>query len=213
MVTTRFDRLELQDYRRRVAAMYAEVRQENTDPLDRWRQFVRSRDELFASHPSSALDANQKTMFHGLSYYPYDPAYRFEVKVEPVEDDEILEYELGEDGRFSLKRFARADLNFPHGNSSLYLYWIQGYGGGIFLPFRDRTNGQGTYGGGRYLLDTRKHADLGGSGGKLVLDFNFAYNPSCAYNPRWVCPLPPEENRLQIPIQAGEMDWNGFSRM
>jgi len=75
---------------------------------------------------------------------------------------------------------------------------------GLFLPFGDTTNGTTTYGGGRYLLDTAKGADLGGDDGGLVLDFNFAYNPSCAYDPRWVCPLAPPGNRLPVGVEAGE---------
>jgi uncharacterized protein (DUF1684 family) len=88
---------------------------------------------------------------------------------------------------------------------SLTLFWITGYGGGIFLPFRDLTNATDTYAGGRYLLDTIKGADLGREGDQIVIDFNFAYNPSCAYNDRWSCPLPPPENRLPVPIRAGEL--------
>jgi uncharacterized protein (DUF1684 family) len=88
--------------------------------------------------------------------------------------------------------------------SSLELYWLEGYGGGVFLSFRDATAGRETYGAGRYLLDTVKGSDLGTSDRRLVLDFNFAYNPSCAYDPRWACPLAPPANRLAIPIRAGE---------
>ena len=87
---------------------------------------------------------------------------------------------------------------------SLALYWLDGYGGGVFLPFADATRGDATYGGGRYLLDTVKGADLGEADGRLVLDFNFAYNPSCSYDPRWVCPLSPPENRLDVAVRAGE---------
>jgi uncharacterized protein (DUF1684 family) len=89
---------------------------------------------------------------------------------------------------------------------SLAVYWLEGYGGGLFLPFRDARAGRETYGGGRYLLDTVKGADLGTSadGARLVLDFNYAYNPSCAYDPRWSCPLAPPENRLDVPVDAGE---------
>jgi hypothetical protein len=81
---------------------------------------------------------------------------------------------------------------------------IEGYGGGVYLPFADATSGATSYGGGRYLLDTVKGADLGMEEGRLVLDFNFAYNPSCAYDPRWTCPLPPPANRLPVDVRAGE---------
>ena len=83
---------------------------------------------------------------------------------------------------------------------------LDGYGGGVFLSFADATSGTETYGACRYLLDTVKGSDLGEHGGRLVLDFNFAYNPSCAYDPRWVCPLAPPGNRLAIPVRAGERD-------
>ena len=86
------------------------------------------------------------------------------------------------------------------------MFWLREYSGGIFVPFRDATNGTETYGGGRYLLDTAKGADLGGDAdrGTIVIDFNFAYQPSCAFDPRWSCPLAPPENRLDIAIRAGE---------
>jgi uncharacterized protein (DUF1684 family) len=88
--------------------------------------------------------------------------------------------------------------------ASLSLFWIEGYGGGLFLPFKDLTNRKETFGGGRYLYDTIKGADIGVQGQEILLDFNFVYNPSCAYNAQWYCPLAPEENALNISIAAGE---------
>jgi uncharacterized protein len=92
---------------------------------------------------------------------------------------------------------------------SLSIYWLEVYGGGLFLPFRDMTSPAESYGGGRYLFDTIKGSNFlpvpGESGWKrIMLDFNYAYNPSCAYNDRWICPLAPVENRLAVPIRAGE---------
>ena len=104
----------------------------------------------------------------------------------------------------SFTRFGYARFSLKARKLSLELYWIQGYGGGIFLPFRDATSAVSTYGAGRYLIDTVKGADLGGQGDRLLLDFNFAYNPSCAYDPRWVCPLAPPANRLDVAVAAGE---------
>ncbi|MEI2691780.1 MAG: DUF1684 domain-containing protein [Anaerolineae bacterium] len=206
---------ELTDYRRKVAAMYALVRRplasaqaedEHTRELKaRWRRFRRSRDLLFASHPQGALDQAQKAVFTGLPYYPYDPGLRFAVRVERDVEPNVIEVDLPEDGVVRLKRFGRIRFAVQSQAVTLYLYWIQGYGGGIFLPFRDRTNGAETYGGGRYLLDTIKHADLGQEDGLLVVDFNYAYNPSCAYNARWHCPLALAENWLPAPIRAGEL--------
>ena len=96
---------------------------------------------------------------------------------------------------------------------SLAVFWLTAYGGGVFVPFRDATAGATTYGAGRYLLDTVKGADLGaGPHGVLVLDFNYAYNPSCSYDPRWSCPLAPLESRIEIPIEAGERVWRSSAQ-
>jgi uncharacterized protein (DUF1684 family) len=96
-------------------------------------------------------------------------------------------------------------LALPGGPVRLPVLQLHDYAGGIFLPFGDATNGGATYAAGRYLLDTAKGADLGVTGdGELVLDFNFAYQPSCAFDPRWACPLAPPESRLPIAVEAGE---------
>ena len=199
--------LDLLDYRRRVTQMYRLIR-ESDDPLSAWQLFRRTRDELFQSHPQSPLDDMQKAAFSGLRYYDYDPAYRVIAAVDPRAKPETLEYELGEDGLLRCTRVARVNVTLPTGTGTLSLFWINGYGGGLFLPFGDTTNRQTTYGAGRYLYDTIKGADLGASLTEIVLDFNFAYNPSCAYNPRWICPLAPPENRLPFPVPAGEMNFS-----
>jgi hypothetical protein len=109
-------------------------------------------------------------------------------------------------GEESFTRIGRLSIPFAAGARSLGAYWMAGYAGGLFVPFRDATNGTETYGAGRYLLDTAKSADLGAGAAQnsLVLDFNFAFHPSCAFDPRWSCPLAPPENRLDIRIEAGE---------
>lgn len=101
-------------------------------------------------------------------------------------------------------RFGVASFELDGRSLSLGLHWLEAYGGGLFLPFADTSNGNETYGGGRYLLDTVKGADLGMESGRLVLDFNFAFNPSCAYDTKWVCPLAPPPNRLPVSVHAGE---------
>ncbi|MDQ1396978.1 MAG: uncharacterized protein QOG64_2237, partial [Acidimicrobiaceae bacterium] len=87
----------------------------------------------------------------------------------------------------------------------LDVWWLAAYGGGVFVPLKDALAGRRTYGGGRYLLDTTKGADLGGPGRSLVVDLNFAYNPSCAYDPAWACPLAPPGNVLDVAVEAGEL--------
>jgi uncharacterized protein len=131
------------------------------------------------------------------------PGVRVLATVEPAEPSAIeIPVSRGETHRFT--RFGHVRFELYGEPRSLGIYWLEGYGGGAYLPFADATSGDTTYGAGRYLLDTVKGADLGAEGDRLVLDFNFAYNPSCAYDPRWACPLAPLENRLPVAVRAGE---------
>ena len=197
--------LELADYRRRVAQMYAAVRQSTAKPEQAWRRYRAQRENLFRTHPQSALDRDQKEGFSGLSYFPYNPDLRLQVEVDFHVEPDVLEVQLQEDGPTRLRRFGKVAFKLEKQRLELSLFWVLGYGGGVFLPFRDATAPNETYGGGRYLLDTIKGADLGSEQGRLVLDFNYAYNPSCAYNPRWHCPLAPRENWLAVALRAGEL--------
>jgi uncharacterized protein (DUF1684 family) len=193
---------ELWDWRRRVADVYAAVRG-TEDPRVAWEHWRAARDELFGGHPQTPLDAAALPGFRGLAYFPYDPALRFRVRLVPG-DGGTLEIPAGGDGTVTLCRFARTDGLRAALGGELSLFWMSGYGGGVFLPFADATSGRQSYGGGRYLLDTIKSADLGRDGDCVVLDFNFAYFPSCAYSPHWVCPLAPAENRLPGAVRGGE---------
>jgi uncharacterized protein len=186
------DRLDLLDWKRRIFALYAEVRATD-DPAAAWGHWCDVRSELYRTHPQSPRVGGDPV------YYDYDPSLRFEGSVRAV-DLALLEIP-GSAGsvtrftRFAVARFAEHELE---------LYWLDAYGGGIFLPFGDETNGSDTYGAGRYLLDTVKGADLGGGEDTLVLDFNFAFNPSCAWEDAWPCPLTPRANRLAVRIEGGE---------
>ncbi len=197
---------QLLDYRRSVSKMYARARGagESAAPPqeERWERFRRERDGLFGEHPQSPL--TERAGFRGLEYFPYDPALRYTLAVDHDVEPEELELDLPDDGPMVLHRFGRVRFTVEDREVGLSLFWVAGYGGGVILPFRDATSGGETYGGGRYLLDTIKHADLGEEQGRLVLDFNYAYNPSCAYDPRWHCPLAPPENHLPVAISAGE---------
>jgi uncharacterized protein len=102
------------------------------------------------------------------------------------------------------ERFAEARFTLAGAAHALELYWLSGYAGGLFLAFGDSTSGSESYGGGRYLLDTAKGADLGGSAGRLVVDLNFLYHPSCRYNDAWLCPLAPPGNTISTPVSGGE---------
>ena len=190
--------LELLDWKRQVFELYAEVRAA-PEPEQAWHRWREGRDELFRTHRQSPLAEEARAAFSGLDYFAYDPALRLLAEVEPAEEEtREIAGSAGSVTRF--RRFARA--RFEPG--ALELYWLEGYGGGVFLPFADGTTGRETYGGGRYLLDTVKGSDLGLEAGRLVLDFNFAYNPSCSYDGRWACPLSPPANRLEVEIPAGE---------
>jgi uncharacterized protein (DUF1684 family) len=193
--------LTLLDWRRRVNVMYADVRRSSiADPEGAARAFRAARDELFATHPDSPIPAARRASFSGLRYWAHDPALRFEATVDTDVEPLRLLLPMSREERVIAERIGR--LHLPVGD--LDLFWLVLYGGGVFLPFRDRTSGVATYGGGRYLLDTVKGADLGGAGTRLVVDFNYAYHPSCCYDPIWSCPLAPDGNRLDVPIEAGE---------
>lgn len=199
--------LQLAEYRRKVYGIYAQVRDSEMSSQNRWLNFRAERDRLVQTHPQTPLSADQVREFTSLRYYPYNRNLRFELPIEPLADEPVLSVDLQEDGLAQLKRVGKVIFNVGHQPISLTLFWFLGYGGGLFLPFQDLTNGQDTYAGGRYLLDTIKGADLGMQAERIILDFNFSYNPSCAYNPRWNCPLSPPENRLPVSIEAGEMSF------
>jgi uncharacterized protein (DUF1684 family) len=217
--------LQLADWRRQIADLYAEVRVLSaTDvaaALELWRA---TREHLFREHPQSPVPLDARQAFRA-RHFPADPALRFEVVVAP--DDAppapaggglagltgvgglaglAMDLPVSAGGTMSFSRIGHVQVPFAAGPRRLGVYWMAGYAGGVFLPFRDATSGNETYAAGRYLLDSAKSADLGGDRerGTLILDFNFAFQPSCAFDPKWACPLAPPENRLDIPIRAGE---------
>jgi uncharacterized protein (DUF1684 family) len=182
--------LELLDWRRRVADLYAAVRAD-PDPAhahDVWR---RTRDELFATHPQSPGPGP-------LTVAPYDERWRAEIRLEAA-DTEELSVETGTDGTVVFDRVGV--LRTPWG--PLDVWQLRQYAQGWWLPVKDTS--PLTYGGGRYLLDTAKGADLGSRDGSLVVDLNYHYAPSCAHDARWACPLAPAGNVLDLPVEAGEL--------
>jgi uncharacterized protein (DUF1684 family) len=190
--------LSLLDWRRRINEIYGDVRRiASEDPYEAHRVWRERRDDLLASHEQSPIP--DKSGFEGLAYFPYDPAWRVEVVVQPAPPQRLTVHS-GTGEAFDLDRLGIVAV--PGG--TLEVHWIDVYGGGVFVPVHDLTSGRTTYGGGRYVLDTAKGADLGGTGDELVIDLNFAYSPSCAFDPRWSCPLAPEGNRLPVAVDAGE---------
>lgn len=189
--------LELLAWRREVARLYAAYRTAD-DPQSGWRAWREGRDALFRTSTESPL---REVPAGGLPYAPYDPAYRFVVPLRPAPAAR-LEVPTGTDGVVPFERVGRVELP---GVGGLDVWWLASYGGGLFLPLRDSTCGRTAYGGGRYVLDTVKGADHGSApDGRLVVDLNLAYAPSCAYDPAWACPLPPAGNTVDVPVPVGE---------
>jgi uncharacterized protein len=195
------DTLALLDWKRRVFGLYAEVR--TLPPESGWTLWRETRDELFRTHPQSPLPDERRASFAGLAYWPYDPEARVLAELEDLDAPPQPVATSGSE-QIAFRPFARASFELRGEHLALEVAWLAAYGGGAFLSFRDATSGDASYGGGRYLLDTVKGADLGEDDGRLVLDFNFAYNPSCSYDPSWVCPLAPPANRLAVAVEAGE---------
>ena len=210
--------LALADWRRRVADIYATWRRESaSDARAAWQHWREARDELFRDHPQSPLTSDARARFGGLSYFDYDPAYRLAATYEPADPTDephatdapgggLLQLPSSGAEPFSFRRIGLVRLSGPLHGLTLPVFWMSGYAGGIFIPFRDGTSGSATYGAGRYLLDTVKGADQGSDwrSGVMTLDFNLAYHPSCTYDPKWNCPLAPRDSWLTLPVNAGE---------
>lgn len=198
---TTWPTLTLPSWRRRVAELYAAVRDAGGGQAG-WELWRTGRDAMFAEHPDAPVDQSR---FTGLRYRPYDPDYRFVAQLERVDGvPERLEVQTGSEGLVTFRQLGSVDLD---GLGSLAVWWLESYAGGLFVPIRDATcTGGSSYGGGRYVLDTAKGADLGqDEQGRVVVDLNYAYNPSCAYDVRWVCPLAPSGNILDAAVEAGEL--------
>jgi uncharacterized protein (DUF1684 family) len=222
----------LADWRRRIAELYAEVRSTWPDQPDvAWETWRAERERLHRDHPQSPVPAAARASFRAY-HWPYDDRLRFEVRVdaaaaqpparpglaafpplEPVEPAAaglalVAPLALPNSGGEALAfdRLGTVTLPLPAGDATIGLFWMRGYAGGLFLPLGDATNGAETYGAGRYLLDTAKGADLGGdpARARLNVDLNFAFQPSCAFDPQWACPLAPPENRVAARVEAGE---------
>lgn len=198
--------LDLVDWRRRVGDLY---RISGPDALTRFRK---GRDELFRTHPQSPIEPEDRPTFVGLHYFDADPTYRVQAKLEPGDGSELVIDTGGEDGAVRYRRVGRVAFSLGGERCALTVLSLVQYAGGLFVPFRDTTSGRETYGGGRYLFDTAKDTDahafeVKAGSSDVVIDFNFAYNASCAYSPRWACPLAPRENYLTVPVRAGEKNY------
>jgi len=198
-LSTGQDLLDLADYRRRVGDLY------RLPSLEEWR---RERDRLFRDHPQSPIE--DRAAFKGLDYFPPDPAFRVAARLlPPDEPGELVIDTGGEDGAIRYRQAGTLAFELGGSPCRLTVLSLVAYGGGLFLPFKDATSRTETYGGGRYLFDTAKNTDglaleIAAGSTEVTIDFNFAYNASCAYSPRWACPLAPPENTLPVAVRAGE---------
>jgi uncharacterized protein (DUF1684 family) len=198
--------LDLVDWRRRVGDLY---RLQGPDAI---ADFRRGRDDLFRTHAQSPIEPDQRAGFKGLRYFPPDPAYRVRARFEPGARDELVIDTGGDDGAVRYRRAGRLVFELQGHPCGLTVLSLVQYAGGLFVPFRDATSGHETYGGGRYLIDTAKNTDghvfeVSAGSSDVVIDFNYAYNPSCVYSARWACPLAPPENFLSVAVRAGELTY------
>jgi hypothetical protein len=204
------DRLWLADWRRRISTLYADVRAaaraDRAVALAHWRAV---RESLYRTHPQSPVPVAERAGFHAL-HFESDGSMRFDVTISPLPPEVptlggVTLPDSGADG-LAYSRIGTIELPLPAGRRRMSVFWMAGYTGGLFIPFRDATSGHETYAAGRYLVDAAKGADLGGDplSGRITIDFDYAFHPSCAFDPRWACPLAPPENWLDVPIQAGE---------
>ena len=196
--------LELLDWRRHVAELFADLRRRppNAETLA-W--FRAQKDDLFRHHPQSPIPETERSAFTGLTYWPHDPEARVLARFVAAPPSEPIPASVNP-SEATLRLVGHLEFTYHQRAATLGAYWVEGYGGGLIVPFKDATSNHATYGGGRYALDTIKSADLGSdwAANTVVLDFNYAYHPSCVYDPHWVCPLAPPENTLPFLVEAGE---------
>jgi uncharacterized protein (DUF1684 family) len=167
--------------------------------MDALARFRKTKDDFFAHDPDSPLTPDQRRSFKGLKYFPPDPALRLEVELKPFPQPETIRMQTTTGSVQEYQRSGRITVQADGRSAELTVYRDQN---GYFLPFVDSLSPRETYPAGRYL----EPRPLGG--GRLLVDFNYAYNPYCAYNESWSCPLTPFENHVNIPIRAGEKNFH-----
>jgi len=158
-------------------------------------EFRKEKDGFFGGHPQSPLTREQRRDFHGLNYFPENNDLRIEVKLDEFPSKTQMEMQTTTGDVQTYERFGRFHFQVDGRDAELTIYRNEN---GFFLPFVDSQAGKETYPAGRYLEPEPL------TGGRFLVDFNLAYNPYCAYNEMWSCPITPPENRLKLPIRAGE---------
>jgi uncharacterized protein (DUF1684 family) len=175
--------------------------------MDSILEVRRDKNTEFMSDKDSPLADEDKMIFIGLSYFPANPQYRVTATLTRYDTPFHFNMKTTTDRLPEYAVFGKAEFKIRGKKMSLNVYQNvellkkPGYDKYLFIPFSDATNGNETYKGGRFL-----DAEIP-EGSTMVIDFNLAYNPYCAYNHKYSCPIPPEENRLPIKIEAGEKKW------
>jgi uncharacterized protein (DUF1684 family) len=180
-----------------------------SDYVARVERLRREKDAYFKRDPHSPIPDEDRAAFTGLSYFPADPRWLITARARRVPEGEPIEMAMSRGGPRLYRRYARAAFRTPVGaEAELTLFFEAHDHAGhepheLFVPFRDATSGRRTYGAGRYL-EAANAFQAGDEEADVTLDFNLAYSPFCAYNEAYACPLPPRENRLDAPVEAGE---------
>ncbi|MFC3959317.1 DUF1684 domain-containing protein [Halovivax cerinus] len=171
-----------------------------------WKRAIEAQREeksrYFGEHPHSPIPPDEREAFDGLSYYAIDADYRFEVPLDRYDDPEPVTVGTSTDGEQTYYRWGEFTVTIDGDDVAVQAYKADPDDDRLWVPFRDETSGDETYGAGRYIdleVDSHRTAD-----GEWILDFNEAYNPTCAYSDQYECPLPPTANWLDVPIEAGE---------
>ncbi|MFP8956938.1 DUF1684 domain-containing protein [Natrialbaceae archaeon A-CW3] len=175
-----------------------------------WRHHIahqrEEKDRYFGANPHSPIPSDEREDFDGLAYFPIDEAYRFECELETYDESETVVVGTSTDGEREYLRWGSFTVTFDDEAVTIHAYKAEPEDDRLWVPFRDATSGEETYGAGRYLDLEREHHRT--SDGTWILDFNEAYNPTCAYSEQYECPLPPMENWLEVPIEAGEKTYH-----
>ena len=176
-----------------------------------WKAEIRSdrdaKDEYFRTNPHSPIPPDERDSFDGLSYYPVDASYRFELELHEYDDKGAVTVGTSTGGEQEYLRWGEFRFEIDGKEVTLDAYKSDPDDDRLWVPFRDVTSGEETYGAGRYLdLEVASHRM---DDGQWVLDFNEAYNPTCVYSDQYECPLPPTENWLDVSIEAGEKAYGG----
>jgi uncharacterized protein (DUF1684 family) len=172
-----------------------------------WRERVRQhradKDEFLLTHDQSPIPPGDRDDFGGLDYFELDPDYRVVARYSEVSDPEPVELETTRGPPAEYTRAAVLGFDLAGDHHTLHAFRVEGEDT-LFVPFTDATSGDATYHRGRYLDVDSGDADDGDS---VVLDFNLAYNPFCAYSDTFSCALPPSANELPARVEAGERDY------